>query len=257
MRRCLLSVLVLLVASSRIEAACVEPSMFVPSTVSIARYFNEQESRGRAGVAGIRGTGWFLSPRLMVTAAHVAEAMEIPAQEWKDMEVRNGESKRSVPVRLLHRAGFHSEKIAVLELQAAIPDAAVLRTRAAPLISEERVASVAWPKNQLRFAAGRFVRYSDDDRLAGMALLEMYDGNDRLVLDHGSSGAAVLDCDGRVVAVVSTLITQTITFLSNVKRVSTAWQSPNVVAIPIHVLKDFSDPAESPAADHTGSLPRQ
>jgi Trypsin-like peptidase domain len=256
MRRCVFSVLILLVASSRIEAACVEPAMFVQSTMSIARYFNEQESRA-SGVAGIRGTGWFLSPRLIVTAEHVAQAMEISAQEWKDMEVRNGESKRSVPVRLLHRAGLHSEKIAVLELQAAIQDAAVLRTRAAPLIPEEHVTSLAWPKSQLRFAAGRFVQYASDDRLAGMALLEMYDGNDRLVLDHGSSGAAVLDCDGRVVAVVSTLITQTITFMSKTRRVSTAWQSPNVVAIPIHVLKEFSDPVESPAADHTGALPRQ
>jgi Trypsin-like peptidase domain len=256
MRRCLLSVLILLVASSRIEAACVDPAMLVQSTMSIARYFNEQERRA-PGVAGIRGTGWFLSPRLIVTAAHVAEAMEISTQQWKDIEVRNGENKRSVPVRLLHRAGSHREKIAVLELQAAIPDAAVLRTRAAPLIPEEPVASLAYPNSRLRFAAGRFVRYGDDDRLTGMALLEMYDGNDRLVLDRGSSGAAVLDCDGRVVAVVSTLITQTITFLSNARRVSTAWQSPNIVAIPIHVLKDFPNPAEAPVTEHTGSLPRQ
>jgi hypothetical protein len=60
------------------------------------------------------------------------------------------------------------------------------------------------------------------------------------VLDHGASGAPVLDCDGRVAAVVTTLMTRTMNFLSNVIRISTAWQSPNVVAIPIHVLKDFS-----------------
>jgi hypothetical protein len=36
-----------------------------------------------------------------------------------------------------------------------------------------------------------------------MALLEMYDGDDRLVLDHGASGAPVFDCMGRIVAVVS------------------------------------------------------
>jgi hypothetical protein len=35
-------------------------------------------------------------------------------------------------------------------------------------------------------------------------LLEMYDGNDRLVLDHGASGAPVVDCSGQVVAVVPT-----------------------------------------------------
>ena len=49
----------------------------------------------------------------------------------------------------------------------------------------------------------------------------------------------MLDCDGRVVAVVTTLMTRTMNFLSNVIRISTAWQSPNVVAIPIQVLKDF------------------
>ncbi len=77
-----------------------------------------------------------------------------------------------------------------------------------------------------------------------MALLEMYDGNDRLVLDHGASGAPVLDCEGRVVAVVTTLITQTINLASHAVRVSTAWQTPNVVSIPIEVLKDFSRSAE-------------
>jgi hypothetical protein len=60
------------------------------------------------------------------------------------------------------------------------------------------------------------------------------------VLDHGASGAPVLDCNGRVVAVVMILLTRTMSFLSNVIRVSTAWNSPNVVAIPIDVLKDFS-----------------
>jgi hypothetical protein len=34
----------------------------------------------------------------------------------------------------------------------------------------------------------RFVRYGDD-RFSGVALFELYDGDDRLVLDYGSSGA--------------------------------------------------------------------
>ena len=50
----------------------------------------------------------------------------------------------------------------------------------------------------------------------------------------------MLDCDGRVVAVVTTLITKTMSFLSNVIRISTAWNSPNVVATPIQVVKDIS-----------------
>jgi hypothetical protein len=50
----------------------------------------------------------------------------------------------------------------------------------------------------------------------------------------------VLDCEGRVVAVVSILMTQTMRFLSTVMRVPTPWQSPNIVSVPIHVLRDFS-----------------
>ena len=72
--------------------------------------------------------------------------------------------------------------------------------RCQPRLSQRRAA--------LRQRSLRRIR--DRARLAGAALLEMHDGNDRLVLDHGASGAPVLDCEGRVVAVVSTLITQTL-----------------------------------------------
>jgi Trypsin-like peptidase domain len=240
MRRSLFSVFILVLACSRIEAACFDPATLAHSTVSIARDFNEEESKAQPGVIGIRGTAWFLSARLVVTAAHVAEAMHLSAQEWKDVEIRDGESKRSVAVRVRHLAGPQVEKIAVLELRSTIPDAVVLQRRAGPLVPEEGVVSLAYPKSQLRFAGGRFVQYAEDAKLAGSALLEMYDGDDRLVLDHGASGAPVLDCNGRVVAVVMILLTRTMSFLSNVIRVSTAWNSPNVVAIPIDVLKDFS-----------------
>ena len=210
-------------------------------TNTVALHDDEVGAVGHAWtLVGIRGTGWFLSPRLIVTAAHVAEAMLLSTREWKEVELRDRESNRSVAVRILHLAGLHVEKIAVLELRTAIPEAAVLQRRAEPLIPEEGVVSLAYPNSQMRVAGGRFVQYESDGKLAGSALLEMYEGNDRLVLDHGASGAAVLDCDGRVVAVVTTLITRTMSFMSNVIRTSTAWQSPNVVAIPIQVLKDFS-----------------
>jgi len=207
--------------------------------MSITRHFNEEERKAEPDVIAIRGTAWFLSSRLLVTAAHVAEAMHLSANEWKTLEMQNSGSKRLVSARLVHLAGTHAEKVAVLELETAISSAAVLERRAELLIADEPVVSLAYPSNQLRFAGGRFVQQGRDEKFAGSALFEMYDGNDRLVLDHGASGAPVLDCDGRVVAVVTTLITRTMNFLSNVIRVSTAWQSPNVVAIPIQVLKDF------------------
>jgi hypothetical protein len=70
------------------------------------------------------------------------------------------------------------------------------------------------------------VQYGDGVRLAGTALLEMYDGNDRLVLDHGSSGAPVFDCTGRVVAVVDNLFTTTMQFMARTIRISAAWDIP-------------------------------
>ncbi len=106
---------------------------------------------------------------------------------------------------------------------------------------EERVVSLAYPGDRLRFAGGRFVEYGQSEKFAGTALLEMYDGDDRLVLDHGASGAPVLDCEGRVVAVVSNVFTQSIAFLSRAMRVSTAWGSPNVASVPVQVLKDFPE----------------
>jgi hypothetical protein len=113
---------------------------------------------------------------------------------------------RSLPARILRVAGSHSEKMAVLELRTAFTGAAALSIRTEPLIPEELVVSLAYPNSHLRFAQGRFVRYGAEAGFASAALLEMHDGNDRLVLDHGASGAPVLDCKGQVVAVVSTLI---------------------------------------------------
>jgi hypothetical protein len=109
-----------------------------------------------------------------------------------------------------------------------------------PLVAEEPVVSLAYPGDRLRVASGRFVRYGEGDRFAGTALLELYDGNDRLVLDHGASGAPVLDCAGRVVATASNLFTTSMWFMSREIRISTAWGRPNVVSVPVQVLKEFS-----------------
>jgi hypothetical protein len=84
----------------------------------------------------------------------------------------------------------------------------------------------------------------DGYKLAGTALLEMYDGDDRLVLDHGASGAPVLDCQGRVVAVVSNLFTQTMQFLSKPIRISTAWGQANVASVPIQELRTLPWPSD-------------
>jgi hypothetical protein len=112
--------------------------------------------------------------------------------------------------------------------------------RATPLAPEDRIVTFAYPGGRPRLVGGRFVQFGDDGNLAGAALLEMYDGNDRLVVDHGASGAPVLDCDGRVAAVISTVITQTLAWASDDIRISTAWGTPNVISVPIAALKETS-----------------
>ena len=232
MRHCLLFLLALLAVSTGVRASCIDPSTLVHTTVNITREFGADERKDAPAILGIRGTGWFLAPHLMVTAAHVAEAMRLSAQEWKEIELREKDSKEVIPARILRVAGTLAEKMAIVELKAAFPGAAALQIRTEPLVAEERLVSLAYPNGGLRFASGRFAEYGTGAGRAGMALIEMHDGNDRLVLDHGASGAPVLDCAGRVVAVVSTLLTQTIRLPTGAARVSTAWQTPNVLSIP-------------------------
>ena len=239
MRRRLFSILVLVVASSRLEAACVDPATIAHSTVHITRYFDDGE-RAPIGVVGISGSGWFLSPTSIVTVEHVAAAMKLSRETWKEIEVREGDNKQAIRARIQRLAGSNAEKIAVIELQTEFSGAEVVRLRLEPLLPEEPVVSLAYPGGRLRVVAGRFVQYGDGGRLAGTALLEMYDGNDRLVLDHGASGAPILDCAGRVVAVVSNVFTTTMQFASRTIRISTAWGSPNVVSVPVPVLREAS-----------------
>jgi len=230
--------LFMLLACSHVEAACVAPDTLTHSTIRIARYFDDAE-RDRDLLA-IRGTGWFLSPTSIVTVGHVASAMHLSEQDWKNIEIVDGDITQSMPVRILRSAGSPPETIAVLELRNAFSGAHGLPTRMEPLLPEEAVVSLAYPAGTLRFASGRFVEYAVGEKLAGMAMFELYDGDDRLVLDHGASGAPVLDCEGRVVAAVSNLFTRTMRLLSSEVRISTPWGSANVVSVPVQVLKSFS-----------------
>jgi len=251
MQRRLFFILILLAASSsRVTAGCINPFALAHSTVGITRYFDDNEKKeARPGVLGIRGTGWFLSPLSMVTVKHAAAAMHLSDQNWKQVEIRNGLDKQSIAARIQHFAGTHAEKIAVLELQMAFSSAQGFQLRTDPLVPEEPIVSLAYPDGHLRVAGGRFVQYGEGQRFAGTALLEVYDGDDRLVLDHGASGAPIFDCAGRVVAVASNLLTTSIQFGSHAVRISTAWGTPNVVSVPAPVLKDFAQaPVALPAA---------
>jgi hypothetical protein len=236
----LAAALVLLFGSVGAGAACIDPSSLSRSVVSITRYHDADERAREPDTAGIRGTAWFLGPRLIVTAAHVARAMGLTAGTSRDVELRSGDLSASVQVRLQRFVGAREDNIAILELAAPLPSVHTLPIRSEPLVADEPMLSVGYPGAKLRVANGRFVRYGADGALADTALLELYDGDDRLVLDHGASGAPVVDCDGRVVAVVSSLIVQTLTMMSRRMRISTAWQTPNVVSVPASELKEIA-----------------
>lgn len=220
-------------ASVGAEAGCVDPATLAGTTVNIVRTFDGARDKAEGDPYGIAGTAWFLSPSLVVTADHVAVSMRLSERDWKEVAFHEKGKKAAVPVRIAQRLGSGEEKIAVLELRSRYSGAAALPTRTAPLVVDEPVSSLAYPDLKLRYAGGRFVRFETDEALAGAALLEMHDGDDRFVLDHGASGAPVLDCDGRVVAVVTNVLSQTIDALSETMRVSTPWQTPNVVAVPL------------------------
>src|SRR5262249_22416956 len=161
------------------------------TTVSITRYFDDEERKARQMPVGIRGTAWFTSPTSLVTVEHVAAAMALSEQAWKQVEVLDGEDKRTIDLRIQRLAGSHNEKIALLELRGPSAGARALELRTQPLSPEEPVVSLAYPSNRLRFAGGRFVQYGDSGKFVGAALFEIFDGEDRLVLDHGASGAPV------------------------------------------------------------------
>jgi hypothetical protein len=111
----------------------------------------------------------------------------------------------------------------------------------APLRPEDRLVTLAYPNQNPRYVSGRFVQYATDGRLAGTALLEMYEGDNRFAVDHGASGAPVFDCEGRIAAVISTVITQILQTPFGVLRISTAWGTPNVVSVPVQKLTEFSE----------------
>jgi hypothetical protein len=233
--------LLLFSAQSRAETACADLAQLAHSTIGITRYFDETERDAQPDLVGIHGTAWFQSPTIIVTAAHVASGMKLSTQEWKSLKLDDGTDSQSISVRIRRLAGGDAEKLAVLELQSAVSTARSVAIRMSPLVPEDRVVTLAYPNQRLRTVAGRFVQYVDNGRLAGTALFEIYEGDNRLVIDHGASGAPVFDCEGRVAAVISIVITQNLATPFGQMRIPTPWGSPNVVSVPIQQLTEFSE----------------
>ena len=215
--------------------ACDDRSVLANAAVGITRMFDETEKQDLAGVAG---SGWFLAPRLLVTVAHVAEGMRLTERAWTPVQLREGDAVEKIDVRLQRIVGAGREKIALIETAAPLGSARPLALRKEPLVAEEPVISRAYRSDRVRTAQGRFVAHGTQGRFAGGALFEIYEGDDRMAFDYGASGAPVLDCAGRVVAVVANLLTQT---SGGQVRVTTAWSMPNVLTVPVAVLHESGE----------------
>jgi hypothetical protein len=220
---------------SRAETSCIDFARLAHSTVGITRYFDDAE-RTQPDLLGIQGTGWFQSSTTIVTVEHVVAAMGLSDGDWKILIIQDAAETHSIPARVQRVLGLGPEKLAVLELQTAISNARSVELRISPLLPDDRIVTMAYPNRERRAVTGRFVQYATDGRLAGTGLLEIYEGDNRLVIDHGASGAPVFDCEGRIAAVISTVITQIFHTPFGKQRISTAWGTPNVISVPIREL---------------------
>jgi S1-C subfamily serine protease len=234
--------LLLFAITDGLRAACIDPAQLAHSTVSIMRHFDEAEREAHPNLVGVQGTGWYLSSTTLVSAEHVAADMNLSMQEWKPIEIMDEDGSQFIAVRIQRIVGAQTERLAVIELQRAVSNARSVGIRREPLQPEESVMTIGYPAGHVQLVSGRFVRLADDGRLTGAALLEFYEGDNRLIVDHGASGSPVLDCNGRVAAVVTDVLTQNISWAQREMRISTAWGMPNVVSVPAQALADIAQP---------------
>lgn len=236
--------------------SCVDASPSARAVVSVARYFNEPLREGNGEVVGEQATAWFYtSPRLLVTAAHFAN--DFPDGAWQEVElrqaVREGQPEIATRVRLrVAVKGRISEgprrgpgttgladDVAIMELHDPFPNATVLDVQATLPTPDATVLVVGYPDGRMQAARGIVRRAGDAvSRYSGLALVEVQ-GDNRLLLNAGASGAPVLDCaKGAVVAVLNGLLTSpSLPFLPpQYAVVPTPWGSPTNTAVPASTL---------------------
>ena len=239
---------------ARAEDACIDPSTLAATTVSITRYFTADE-KPRPSLDGYRATAWFYgSTRYLVSIAHfVDDAPVLPRGEWRKVDVQQRDVTVQVSARLLSVVRALPEGFALFELREPFPNARTLKLRERPLSRNEPVRSIAY-LDGLRLAKGRFAEIAGSSDIApdhpfakvrpGSGLFEMWDieerNNDRYVLDHGASGAPIVDCEGNVAAVASSIVTQgSLYFAGREFTLTTPWGMANNTAALIQPLFDI------------------
>jgi hypothetical protein len=240
---------------ARAEDACVDLSTLAATTVSITRYFTAEE-KPLPSLDGYRATAWFYgSTRYLVSIAHfVDDAPALPRGEWRKVDVRQRDVTVQVSARLLSVVKAFPEGFAIFELREPFPNARTLKLRQKPLSRNEPVRSIAY-LDGIRFAMGRFTEIAGSSDIPsdhpfakvrpGSGLFEMWDieehNNDRFVLNHGASGAPIVDCEGNVAAVASALVTQGSLFFGGREiTLTTPWGMANNTAALIQPLFDVT-----------------
>ena len=242
---------------ARAEDACIDPSTLATTTVSITRYFTADE-KPRPSLEGYRATAWFYgSTRYLISIAHFVDDVPVlPRGEWRKVDVQQRDVTVQVSARLLAVVRALPEGFALFELREPFPNAQTLKLREKPLSRNEPVRSIAY-LDGLRLAKGRFAEIAGSSDIPGdhpfakvrpgSGLFEMWDieerNNDRYVLDHGASGAPIVDCEGNVAAVASSIVTQgSLEFAGREFRLTTPWGMANNTAALIQPLFDITLP---------------
>jgi len=242
---------------ARAEDACIDPSTLATTTVSITRYFTADE-KPRPSLEGYRATAWFYgSTRYLISIAHFVDDVPVlPRGEWRKVDVQQRDVTVQVSARLLAVVRALPEGFALFELREPFPNAQTLKLREKPLSRNEPVRSIAY-LDGLRLAKGRFAEIAGSSDIPGdhpfakvrpgSGLFEMWDieerNNDRYVLDHGASGAPIVDCEGNVAAVASSVVTQgSLYFAGREFRLTTPWGMANNTAALIQPLFDITLP---------------
>jgi hypothetical protein len=94
--------------------------------------------------------------------------MKLTAKDRKLLEIAAGDGRQLITARIQRLAGDSAEKLAVIDLQHPASDAQSVAIRRDPLMPEEPVVTLAYPRGRPHFVQGRFVRFDDGRKLAGI-----------------------------------------------------------------------------------------